>query len=109
MWWIVYSDQLAATGKYSKATLDEYDKFQRGMLIRTGMTAGLTITIMITIAIVRPAVTGPVFLIPMGMIGLAILAYAAMAFAGCWKIIRLSAADRKRRKQGLPLNLPAQH
>jgi hypothetical protein len=102
----VYSDKLAATGKYSKETLDEYDKFQHGMLIRTGMLLGLMIIIMITLASVRPTVTGPFFLIPMGVMGLAILAYAAVGFGGCWKIVRLSAADRKRRGLGLPLDLP---
>jgi hypothetical protein len=106
MWWMVYSDQLAATGKYSKATLDEYDRFQRGMLIRAGMIVGLMIIIIISIASFRPPVTSPFFLIPMGVMGLAILAYTAVGFAGCWKIIRFSAADRKRRRQGLPLDLP---
>ena len=102
----MYSDNLAATGKYSKVTLDEYDKFQKGMLIRTGILLGLMIIIMITLAGVRPTVTGPFFFIPMGVMGLAILAYAAMGFAGCWKIVRSSTSDRKRRRQGLPLDLP---
>ena len=102
----MYSDKLAATGKYSKATLDEYDKFQKGMLIRTGMFFGLMIIIMITLASVRPTVTGPVFLIPMAVMGLAILAYIAVGFAGYWKIVRSSASDRKRRSQGLSPDLP---
>jgi hypothetical protein len=102
---MVFSDQLAATGKYSKATLDEYDKFQKGMLIRTGVLLGLMIIVMITLSSVRPDVAGPFFLIPMAVMGLSIVAYAAVGFAGCWKIGRLFAADRKRRSQGLPLDL----
>jgi hypothetical protein len=67
------------------------------------------IIIMIILASVRPNVTGPFFLIPMGVMALSILAYAVVGFAGCWKIVRFSAADRKRRRQGLPLDLPARH
>jgi hypothetical protein len=104
--WIVYSDKLAATGKYSKETLDEYDKFQHGMLIRTGILLGLMIIIMITLASVRPTVTGPFFLIPMGVMALSLLVYAVMWFAAYWKLNRLFAADRKRRGLGLPLDLP---
>ncbi|ALE05829.1 hypothetical protein AL755_10695 [Arthrobacter sp. ERGS1:01] len=70
------------------------------------MIASLMLIIMITLFSVRPAVTGPFILIPLGVMRLADYVYGAVGFAGCWKIIRLSAADRKRRRQGLPLGLP---
>ncbi len=56
----MYSDKLAARGKYSKATLDEFDKFQHGMLIRTGILIGVVILYMITLASL-PSVAGPSF------------------------------------------------
>lgn len=95
----MYSDRLAATGKYSRATLDEFDKFQRGMLIRTGILVGLMIIIMITIAIFRPNVHGPFFWIPMGAVALSIFVYTVTWFAAYWKLNRLFAADRNRRSQ----------
>gem|GEM_PF-3834891 len=96
----MYSDKLAATGKYSKATLDEYDKFQHGMLIRTGILLGVIVLYMITLATL-PNVSGPSFLIPLGMAALSLLVYAVMWFAACWKLNRLFTADRNRRRQRL--------
>ena len=100
VWWIVYSDKLASTGKYSKATLDEYDKFQKGMLIRTGILLGVIVLYMITLATL-PNVSGPSFLIPLGMAALSLLVYAVMWFAAYWKLNRLFTADRNRRRQRL--------
>jgi ACR3 family arsenite efflux pump ArsB len=96
----VYSDKLAATGKYSKETLDEYDMFQHGMLIRTGILLGVVVLYMITLASL-PNVAGTSFLIPLGVMALSLLVYAVVAFVGCWKLNRLFTADRKRRRQGL--------
>ncbi len=101
----MYSDKLAATGKYSKATLDEYDKFQHGMLIRTGILLGVIVLYMITLANL-PSVAGPSLLIPLGVMALSLLVYAVVGFAGCWKLNCLFAADRKRRGLGLPLDVP---
>lgn len=57
--------QLAATGKYRKATLEAYDTFQHGMLIRTGILLGVVVLHMITLANL-PNVAGPSLLIPLG-------------------------------------------
>lgn len=64
-----------------------------------GPGLGVIVLYMITLANL-PNVAGPLFLIPMGVMGLAVLAYAAVGFAGYWKIVRSSASDRKRRVQG---------
>lgn len=100
----MYSDTLAATGKYSKATLDAFDKFQRGMLIRTLVLFGVLAFLMVTVASI-PKATGPSFLIPLGMMALAVLVYVVLWIPSYWKLNRLFAADRSRRRQGLSLDL----
>ncbi|MGO4473878.1 hypothetical protein AB4Y95_18300 [Arthrobacter sp. M-10] len=95
-------EALAATGKYSNATLEAYTRFQKGMLIRTGLLLGEMIIIMITLASLRPDVSSPFFWVPIGVMWLSVLTYAVLWVPGYWRIVRSSAADRKRRKQGLP-------
>ncbi|MFF1830467.1 hypothetical protein [Paenarthrobacter sp. NPDC058040] len=97
---------MAATGKYSKETLRGYDKFQWGMLIRTGVFLGLLVIVTVPLASFRPDPKGPIAAIGMGLIGLTLLTYIILNFVGVWKIMRLFALDRKRRRQGLPLDQP---
>lgn len=95
-------EALAATGKYSKATLEAYARFQKGMLIRTGLLLGEMIIIMITLASLRPDVSGLFFWVPIGVMWLSVLAYAILWVPGYWRIVRSSAADRKRRSRACP-------
>jgi len=97
---------LADSSKYSRATIDVFNKFQTAMLVRTGIITGEFILIVIILATLRPNAAGPFFLIPIGVMAVSILTYAVLGFAGCWKIVRSSASDRKRRRQGLPLDIP---
>jgi len=84
-------EALAATGKYSNATLEAYVRFQKGMLIRTGLLLGEMIIIMITLASLRPDVSGPFFWVPIGVMWLSVLAYAVMWLAAYWSLNRLFA------------------
>ena len=99
------SDALAAAGKYSRASLDAFDRFQRDILIRTPVLFGVLVLLMVTVASI-PTVTGPSFLIPSGMMALAVLVYFVLWVPSYWNLNRLFPADRKRRRQGLPLDVP---